>query len=74
MATPIKGDRDAKTRAAYMALDFAFNTRIASIFDLMTLQMRSDPDRAATTFVNKFIQATDAWNRAKAALDTEYLV
>jgi hypothetical protein len=74
MGTPIRGDRDAKTRAAYMALDFAFNTRIASIFDLMTLQMRSDPDRAAKRFVEKFITATDAWDLAKTALDAEYLV
>ena len=73
MVTAIKGDRTAKTSAAYEALDFAFNCQIADNFKLMYL-MRGDPDRAAQVFVQKFIVATDMWNLAKATLDAEYPV
>ena len=74
MATAVKGDRDAKTRAAHAALDFAFNTKIAKNFDLMVLIMAGDPERAATVFVRKFILATDMWNLAKVSLEAEYPV
>jgi hypothetical protein len=60
-----------KMAAAYKALEFAFNTRIASNFDLMNRQM-SAPDYAAARFVEKFVTATDAWNVAKDALEAEY--
>jgi hypothetical protein len=70
MTIPIKGDPDAKRAAAYAALEFAFNARIAKNFDLMNLQF-SEPAYAVQRFVARFIRATDAWN-LKDALEAEY--
>jgi hypothetical protein len=70
MVTPVKGDRESKEVTVYQALDQAFVNRVSRLFDAM--YDNTDPDRAITSFVQRFKAATDMWNTAKAAIEAGY--
>jgi hypothetical protein len=70
MVTTVKGDVASKEVTVYQTLDQAFINRVCRIFDAMC--DNTDPDRAVTSFVQRFRAATDMWNAAKAAIEAEY--
>jgi hypothetical protein len=75
MVTDVKaasGDRASKAPAVLAALDAAFADRISRCFDSMCDTF--EDEQATALFMQRFKQATDAWNVAKAAVELEYPV